>query len=263
MQATVTFMKYAERLASTRYRAMIPERELRKMGFVEGPDVLVAAKHGSWKWADLAYKKLIFDVSDDHFHTAHSEHYREGCKRADLITCPTSVMAQIIKSETGRDAVVIPDPYEQPEKKPRVHDQLLWFGHYLNLPDLEREAPRLIGHRLEVVSNAKGCTEWTPENMDAAFNRAGMVIIPTGKSMAKSANRAVESIRRGLFVVANPLPAYAELGIWQGDIPQGIEWALNHKSEAIKRVYMAQEYVRHEFSPKKIGELWAKAIKSV
>jgi len=183
-----------------------------------------------------------------------------ACEKADLITCSTEAMRQIIKKETGKDAIVIPDPYEQPEKKARISDTLLWFGHPLNLPDLEREAPRLQGHRLIVVTNAAGAIPWSPANMDKAFNDAGLVIIPTGRSIAKSANRAVESIRRGLFVVANPLPAYSDLGIWLGDIPSGVEWALNHRGEVIKRIKYLQDYVRHQYSPQRIGKLWKTAL---
>lgn len=258
--SSVSFLKFKLNLASARYRGYIPEQELRKLGVPEGKDVLVVAKHG-WDWSVTeGYKRIVFDVCDDHFHTPREHHYREVCRKADLITCSTPAMREIIKRETGRDAIVIPDPYEQPEKKARIHDSLLWFGHPLNLPDLERETQRLAGHKLQVVTNAKGAIPWSPENMDKAFNDAGLVIIPTGRSIAKSANRAVESIRRGLFVVANPLPAYSDLGIWLGDIREGVDWALNHRGEVIKRIKTAQDYVRHEYSPQRIGKLWKQAL---
>ena len=96
--------------------------------------------------------------------------------------------------------------------------------------------------------------------MDAAFERAGLVIIPTGKSMAKSGNRAIESLRRGLFVVAGYLPAYADLGIYIGDISDGVKWALSHQDEVIYRIKSAQDYIRNEYSPERIGQLWIKAL---
>jgi len=81
--------------------------------------------------------------------------------------------------------------------------------------------------------------------------------------MAKSGNRAVEAIRRGLYVVANPLPAYADLGMWQGDIRQGVDWALSHRGEVLRRIKNSQDYVRHEYSPQRIGRLWANALSSI
>lgn len=261
---SVRFLKFKNNIASSRYRGEIPERELRRLGVPEGNDVLIASKH-SWDWESVTkpFKRVIFDVCDDHFHDQHQAHYRLACNRADLITCNSSEMAKVIKAETGRDAVLIPDPYEQPERPAKVNDNLLWFGHRSNLPDLEREMPSLHGLKLAVVTNAPGYAQWSPGMMDEAFNRAGLVVIPTGKSLAKSGNRAIEAIRRGLFVVANPLPAYQDLGIWTGNIREGVDWALSHRAEVIKRIKGAQDYVKHEYSPARIGKLWKQALSSI
>ena len=263
MPPSVTFLKFKDTLASTRYRASIPEKHLLMNGFQNGNDIFICSKHG---WPDelaKGYKRIVFDVCDDHFLTRHEPHYREWCKRADLITVNSKVMQEIVSRETGRDAILIPDPYEQPEKRPRVHEKLLWYGHATNLGDLERILPTLEGHEVEVVSNFPGMIQWTPENMRAAFTRAGLVIIPTGKSMAKSGNRAIEAIRRGLFPIANPLPAYNDLGIWTGDIREGVDWALSHKGEVMKRIFSIQEYVRNEYSPHRIGKMWEAALNSL
>ena len=263
MSAAVTFIRFKPNLASTRYRSLIPERYLHRNGFVEGKDIFVASKHS---WPDSlaeGYKKIVFDVCDDHFHTQHENHYRKWCERADLIVVNSKVMQSIVKRETGRDSVLIPDPYEQPEKHPRVHQKLLWYGHAVNAYDLENVLPTLAGYDIDIVSNIKGFTQWTHENMDKAFNKAGLVILPTGKSMAKSGNRAIEAIRRGLFPVCGHLPAYCDLGVWTGDIAEGCEWALTHKGEVLKRLKYLQEYIRNEYSPTRIGELWAKTLSSL
>lgn len=259
----ITFLKFKESLASTRYRALIPERYLLSHGFETGKDIFICSKHG---WPDeiaKGYKRIVFDVCDDHFMTQHEPHYREWCRRADLITVNSKVMQDIVSRETGREATLIPDPYEQTEKRPRVHAKLLWFGHASNSGDLERVLPSLTGYDIEIVSNIKNFPMWTPDTMNSAFNRAGLVILPTGKSMAKSANRAIESIRRGIYPVANHLPAYADLGIWQGDIAEGCAWALTHKGEVMKRIASMQEYVKNEFSPSVIGEKWKTALTSL
>ena len=260
MLSALTFLKFKENVASTRYRATIPERHLLANGFTHGKDIFICSKHG---WPDelaRGYKKIVFDVCDDHFLTQHEPHYREWCKRADLIIVNSKAMQDIVSRETGREATLIPDPYEQPERRPRVHARLLWYGHASNAHDLERILPSLAGYDIELVSNIKGFTQWTPETMNTAFTRAGLVIIPTGKSIAKSGNRAIEAIRRGLYPIANPLPAYNDLGIWQGDIAEGCKWALTHKGEVMKRIASMQEYVRNEYSPYRIGELWKAAL---
>jgi glycosyltransferase involved in cell wall biosynthesis len=90
-----------------------------------------------------------------------------------------------------------------------------------------------------------------------------MVILPTGKSMAKSGNRAIESIRRGRFPVCGYLPAFADLGVWVGDIADGVQWALENRREALARIGHAQAYVRKAYSPRRIAEQWLEVIQSV
>jgi hypothetical protein len=257
----VTFKHCGEKLASSRYRALIPTRELAKMGVGPGMDWVVMNKH-NWNWEEqtAGYTRACFDVCDVHWDDRWGDHYRSCIAKADLVTCNSPEMARDIKARTGRDATVIPDPYEQPERPARVHDKLLWFGHRANLEALAPWISRLPG--CIVVSNASlpGITQWTPEVMDAAFSAAGLVVIPTGKSAAKSANRAIESIRRGLFPVCGCLPAHADLGVWQGDIVDGVRWALGHPDEALGRIKRMQAYVRAEYSPERIGRLWKAAL---
>lgn len=264
----VTFRHFGAHLASSRYRAIIPAQQLLAAGIGPGRDWLVIGKHG-WNWRDETadFDRVCFDVCDDHFDGPHGQHYRHGCRSAYLVTCNSDEMARVIKAKTGRDATVIPDPYEQHEQAPRVHDRVLWFGHQSNLGDLMPwvEGMKAAGaSQLEIVTGlaVDGVTQWTPESMNSAFDRAGLVIIPTGKSMAKSGNRAIESLRRGLFVVAGYLPAYADLGIYIGDIHDGIAWAMAHPEDARHRVAMAQNYISREYSPERIGELWKQALSS-
>lgn len=258
----VTFRHAGPMLASSRYRAIMPARWLHENGVEEGADWLVIGKHGwSLPKARQGFNRVCFDVCDDHFESDKlGSHYHVVCREADLVTCNSQEMARVIKAKTGRDAIVIPDPYEQPEEDARVSDSLLWFGHRTNLQDLLPWLER-IGH-VEIVSNVESprVTYWTPAAMHEAFSRAGLVVIPTGKSMAKSGNRAVESIRRGLFPVCGYLPAYSDLGVYIGDIADGIDWALAHRAEVLRRIKDAQQYVREEYSIERIGRLWKRAL---
>jgi hypothetical protein len=257
----VTFKHFGSHLASSRYRSIIPAQRLQKLGVKEGSDWLVIGKHG-WDWAKETggYRKVCFDVCDDHFGDKYGSHYRLGIDAADLVTCNSLEMARVILDQTGVEAIVIPDPYEQPEQPPRLSDRLLWFGHSSNLADLAPWFDQL--KNLEVVTslNVSGVTPWSPEAMNDAFNRSGLVVIPTGKSMAKSGNRAIESLRRGLFVVAGYLPAYADLGIYIGNISDGVDWALDHPSLVIERIKSAQAYIEQEYSPERIAKLWLRTL---
>ena len=258
----VTFKHQGEHLASARYRSIIPARELGKLGVGHGKDWLILGKH-NWKWEDqvAGFHSVCYDVCDDHYGDAWAEHYTINTLRADLITTNSEELARTIWDKTGRTAVVIPDPYEQDEEKPRIHEKsILWFGHPTNLIDISPYIGKI--KNLEIVTGTPGFTKWTPENMHAAFWKAGLVVIPTGKSMAKSGNRAIEAIRRGLFVVHGYLPAYGDLGMYCGNIEDGVKWALSNQEQVIQRISTAQNYVREMYHPERIGKMWLEALSS-
>lgn len=258
----VTHKHQGAHLASSRLRMIIPAQAMAARGVKPGKDWLVIGKH-NWDWAEqtAGYRRVCFDVCDDHFADQWADHYVSCCSRADLVTCNTPWMAERIEALTSRKAVVIPDPYEQPERPARVHDRLLWFGHRENIPSLNAVLP--LPWPVEVVTNstAPGVTNWSQEAMDKAFDRAGLCIIPSTGKPGKSANRALDAIRRGLFVVAGPVPAYADLGIWIGDIREGVTWALSHQDEALRRIKAAQGYIATEYSPERIAGLWLDALR--
>jgi hypothetical protein len=104
-------------------------------------------------------------------------------------------------------------------------------------------------------------------SMRKGLEECDLVIIPqedTQQNRCKGANRMVESIRSGRFVVANEMPAYQQFRewMWLGDIREGLEWVKNHEMEIAERIRAAQEYVRTTFSPKITGEQWKCAFMS-
>jgi hypothetical protein len=259
----VSFLKFKPQLASARLRGYIPEDALRRMGVQQGNDIIVLSKHG---WPDEVaegYKKIVFDVCDDHFSDHFSEHYRKWVAQADLVTCNSQAMADLIWLQCQREATVIPDPYEQPERPPKVGRPPLWFGHRTNFVDVEpllNDVPDLV-----CVSNLQHMrvTEWSPGAMGRAYERCRIVLIPTGKSPAKSANRAIDSIRRGMYPCTGRMPAYDDLGLGTDDVLGEMEKRLADPSDTIERIKDLQAMVRTKFSPMTIGKLWKKALESI
>ena len=259
----VTFMPFVQHMASARLRGSIPQRELARLGVQKGDDILVIGKHG---WKDhyiKGYKRIVFDVCDDHFHDVHEGHYRKWCLKADLITCNSLTMQDIIHRETGKHAEIIHDPYEQPLRDARCSRPPLWFGMGTNFGDVFpylEKVPDLI-----LVSNIHypRVIAWTPEVMDRMFNRAGIVLIPTGDRQAKSANRAIDSIRRGLYPCTGRMPAYAELGLGTDDVLAEMEQRLSDPEKTKGRIRDLQELVEFRFSPSTIGKEWLKVLASI
>lgn len=259
----------ADDLASYRYRCKIPMRELGAMGIecAMGPgSITVCSKHFLPLEDALRIRKtskIVYDISDDHFGGNLDAHYRSMIDLADAITCPTEAMAERILQETGRTAHVVTDPYEFQRAAPRMPSgrvvNLLWFGHQLNLPGLVAELPRIGKWDLRVVSNAPGCIPWSLETMYREFAYCDAVVIPVpaqARKLVKSPNRMVESIRQGRFVVANPMPAYADYGMWQGDLVQGLEWIAAHRSAALAALDEAQRVVEALHAPRAVAQQW-------
>lgn len=250
----VTFACFGDHLASARLRARIPQAEVAKLGMSKGMDVVVYGKH--WlSIADLSpFKKRVFDVCDNHFNGPHDAYYREHIAKADLVTCNSEAMAETIRRETDHIATVIPDPYESEEKPAGMGNGLLWFGHESNLVDLHPY--------LDLEPAILTGTDWSREKQLAALDKCAAVLIPTGKSMAKSANRLIESVRNGRFVIAGYLPAHEEFKewMWVGDIRDGVEWLKAYPKRATDNVTECQQYITNKYSPEAIGRRWLNAL---
>lgn len=245
--------------ASWRYRAKIPAGDWASQNDLTA-DTLIFAKPQANELMDMARAKargawVVVDFCDDHFDWLH---YQEALRLADAVTCSTTEMAKRIK-ELGRDATVISDPYEYPEMPPHCNGvNLLWYGHHVNRESLQRILPDLEGYPLRVVSNFDGAIPWSKETMLEEFARADIVVIPA-TAPYKSANRAIEAIRQGCYVVAEPHPALEGFPIYIGNIKEGIEWTRQQNMK--KLVSKAQNFVRERFTPQILIDKWKIATK--
>jgi hypothetical protein len=253
----VTFAFLSPEIASSRLRAEIPQRELAKLGIKRGPDVLVYGKHVITMQTAMRFGKRVYDICDDHFHTQMENYYREHAEMADLITVNSDEMARIVFEETGRIAKVIPDPYESDEQPAGYGDGVLWYGHESN--------QKTIDPYRDCIDKVLTYPDWTREKQVQAINDCAIVVIPTDARTGKSANRLIEAVRNGRFVVAGELPAHDEFKdmMWIGDIRQGLDWAKDHPQLCIERVQQCQDYIRDRFSPKRIGQMWLEALQDI
>jgi hypothetical protein len=252
----VSFIHFGDHWsASWRYRAKIPAGDWATLNvFTAG--TLVFAKPQAKELMDMAQAKargarVIVDFCDDHFDWMH---YTEALRIADVVTCPTQEMARRIKA-LGKDAVVIPDPFEYDEMPPHCNGvNLLWYGHAVNKQSLQRILPDIEHYPLRVVSNFGGAIPWSHETMLEEFARADIVVIPATDTY-KSPNRAIEATRQGCFVVAEPHPALEGFpGIWIGNIKEGIEWTI--KRNLSSNILAAQQFVMEKYGPQTVIDAW-------
>lgn len=252
--------------ASYRYRAAIPAAELgATINDAQTANVLIYSKPDGVDLMDVKRalgdgKRVIADFCDDHF---DRKEYRDMLRLADEVVCPTQYLADKIKV-LGREAHVIPDPYEYPQVEPHCNGaNLLWFGHGSNIESINR-LDGLLDQPVFKVSNITGChRQWSHEVMLEEFSFADIVLMPA-TAPYKSCNRTVEAVRQGCFVVAEPHPSLEGFpGIWIGDIKEGIEWARQHPQEANERTKLAQIYVSQMYAPRTVAFAWSRVIQGL
>lgn len=268
-------------LATYRYRVDMPSQEVAKhngfkVGINDGDGDIIIFSKPTLADIELAkgYKlegaKIVADLQDNHFHDKKGEVYLGISEVADSIICATDVMRQIIGQETGKDAVVIGDPYELPEVAPHANgDDLLWFGQHVNFKDLVEVMPQMGTRKLRVVTgppHVPGTIMWSMENWKHACSLSNIALFPVREgSEYKSSNRLVNAIRQGLFGVCMQHPSYYEFRdlVWVGHFHTGLRWTEAFRDELNDRVKEAQDYVRDRFSPQTIGKQWASYLTSL
>ncbi len=282
-------------IASYRYHNLIPANQLKELGHETSislcpgldADVYCFSKHFNsgdyWymRGVQSVGKKTVFHCCDNHFNTEMAEHYRRMIEGVDRVIASTEELASVIKIETGVDATVIYDPYEMKEAEPKFAPdgelKLLWYGHPTNIQPLFDLWPDLKGYKVMIVSDPElkinqdsGGTipviPWSPENINKALDQCDAVIIPSAmgeRQVVKSPNRLVEAIRKGKYVLADPLPSYKvfDKWAWIGDIKAGLGLLEpRHKDVIEERRRDAQAYIRENHSPELIGRQWQEVI---
>ncbi len=277
----VWISRFGKEMASYRYRAEIPAEEVGKLnGFKcgindgdadivvftkpTGDDIAVAKKLK----ADGA--KIVLDLSDNHFHSPLERVYREIAPIGDYIVCASDAMKGIIRDEAGKDAWVIPDPYEFEEVEPHAQGEYhLWFGHYRNFGEMTQVMNSMGQRKLRVVTGPReipGTIPWSLENLRKTFKMSNIVILPTQPGAEyKSANRLINSLRQGCFCVCMDHPAYREFRdfVWVGDFHTGLRWTDAFIDELNEHVKAGQAYIRDRYSPAAIGKLWSQFLEAV
>lgn len=251
--------------------------------------------------AKLKGIKVVLDLSDNYFTDAEfSQHYLNMVALADTVVVPTEAMAAIVTRYTGEKAIVIADPYEGAQQAAKFCPQngkikLLWFGHSRGLESISNEINNLIALSQECPLELTLMTSFVPgmfEQIDEfnshydrhfklrfipwsltalwqALSLTDLVIIPskdTQEMNVKSNNRMIESLWAGRYVIANPVPSYAEFSdqVWlSNDIEQGIRWAINHPASVIEHIEQAQSRIEKQYSPETVGLKWQSLIENV
>jgi len=295
----VTFVSQAgSHLASHRYRCLKPVELLNK--YTDNiaattdrkanpdSDVNIFSKHfdrsGNFlsvaSAEDFGYS-TVFDICDDYFDRPEGDYYRDMCERVDVIVCNTENMQTRIYEQTGKLAVIIPDPVTFPRIKPENKDysepKILWFGHQSNaLPLLKwaNECP----YRITAVCDAQlnhpniDYVKWgvgVVESMIADFN---IVLIPTKldeKSKCKSPNRALDALNAGCKVIVDNTDIYGHLhlfvntvGVIGKDFKDCLDYTVTSLAD-VSCTNLSYSYIDRHHSDQIILDKWLDVFKQL
>ena len=230
--------------------------------------------------------KTVYDLCDNKF--GEQAEYEPCCRLADVVSVNSIQMGISVKEHTGLDALVMPDPYERPRLDPVFSPgeelKLLWFGSQSSFKffpivevwqRLETEignycytmisskTDRLLGKMQKrqdrgVISGINfdklDMRTWSWQLQGDLLENCDIVLMPVQtdnpRTDTKSANRVIDSLISGRFVITTPLASYEEFApyTWQGDYIEGIKWACANPDQVIEMITAGQKYTQENYS---------------
>ena len=231
----------------------------------------------------------VYDLCDNKFD--EEETYHLCCAAADIVSANSENMKISIKENTGKDSIVMPDPFERPKLDPKFSPgkdiKLLWFGSQSSLGLFplvevwERLEKELVNYNFTMIMskpdrlrnkmikrkdagiidscinfNKIQMHDWDWDLQGQFLKECDIVLIPVNtdnyRTITKSANRVIDSLISGRFVVTSPLESYLEFKdyTWQGDYIEGIKWSLANPDQVIDKIAKGQQYVEQNYSAK-------------
>ena len=242
--------------------------------------------------------RTIYDLCDNKFE--EKAEYEPCCQLADLVSVNSVNMGISTKNFTGKDSIVMPDPYERPKLSPKFAPgadiNLLWFGSqssfkFLPIQEvwsrLENEIKNyrytMISAKTDRVLNKfkkrmdKGSVtginfdrldmcEWSWELQGQLLEQTDIVLMPVltenPRTDTKSANRLIDSLISGRFVITTPLHSYLEFApyTWQGDYIEGIQWARANPEQVLDMIAQGQKHVEENYSARVLSKRFIEEV---
>ena len=179
--------------------------------------------------------KSIFDITD--FHLDRDNEIGSMQRAAIVHATTTTVSSKKLKEKIYKhyriNCEVIEDCYTNEEMEPSItNNKILWFGHPSNYDSLK---PYIKLDNLVICSKNIDVPNLVPFSIDnelKLLEECGLVLLTSNNPLANG-NRVIKSIRAGKFVITpnTNVESWNELKdfIWQGDVSEGIKWALSNK----------------------------------
>ena len=299
------------RRASQRFRGLVPLKHMLPTdGYIDKveeatkDDIVIMSKAIEVK--DFMYLKnkgikFIFDICDNKWRMGKDRQkntaiMNAGCLHANLITTTCGQLKQKIYEETGKDALIIDDPYERAIEEPtfKPHEKNLnicYFGGRKSfwlvnweevIASLNYVCKQLgVEYILNCITQkhllaSKKIThhyypdgpiimyEWNYELQRELVSKSDFVLLPVPNDNPlvfsyKSPNRVIDSIAQGRYVITtNGVTSYEQFGdfIGLGSLQKNIKWAIENPKDVISKIKEGQNYIQKYHSPEVIAKQW-------
>ena len=297
--------------ASQRFRGLVPlQHMLPTDGYIDKveeatkDDIVIMSK--SIEIKDFMYLKdmgikFIFDICDNKWRMGKDRQkntalMNSGCLHANLITTTSGELKQKIYEETGKDALIIDDPYEreieEPTFKPHKKNlNICYFGGRKSfwLVDWEEVIASLnfvskklgVEYTLNCITQkhllaSKKLThhyypdgplimyEWNYELQRELVSKSDFVLLPIPENNPlvfsyKSPNRVIDSIAQGKYVITTyGVTSYRQYDdfIGIGSLKNNVKWAMSNPKDVISKIKEGQKYIKKYHSPEVIAKQW-------
>ncbi len=245
--------------------------------------------------------KTIYDLCDNKFN--EKPEYIPCCLAADAITVNSLEMGASVKTVTDKPSTVIFDPFERPILDPKFSPEkdikLLWFGSMASLKffpmveiwqRLEKEIKNyhftMVTAKAERITqkfkdraargavtgvnfNRLSIVDWNWDLQGQKLHECDAVLMPVStehyRTETKSANRVIDSLVSGKWVITSPLPSYVEFDsfTWQKDPIEGIKWALNNQEAVIEKITQGQQYSIENYNVDLAAKKWLEVFRGL
>lgn len=276
-----------ETVASFRYRIASPGKGLKALGHdvyigheaFPDAEVVVFSKH--WNRNDYSYalfckargQRVIFDICDDHTNTTKAGHYNNMARVADLITVNSPEMQKVIKDAYGRDSEVVADPVvTKPVPFVQKDDfNLCWYGHMANFAGLMEaynptsQIPLLLAAPMPPQNFPETMRvpwvhpyQFEPGIIDFFGENCAAALLPYRQDKpAKSANRVLEAINVGMYVLTDEIPSNKGIpGLYYLTDSVSRAKTMYEHTDLTDVMHKAQEHVTKLYSPEVIAKRW-------
>jgi len=297
--------------ASQRFRGLVPlQYMLPTDGYIDRveeatkDDLVIMSKSIGVK--DFLYLKdkgikFVFDICDNKWRIGKDRQkntalMNSGCLHANLITTTSGELKQKIYEETGKDALIIDDPYEreieEPTFKPHKNNlNICYFGGRKSfwLVNWEEVIATLnfvckqlgVEYTLNCITQkhllaSKKLThhyypdgplimyEWNYELQKQLVSKSDFVLLPIPENNPlvfsyKSPNRVIDSIAQGKYVITTyGVTSYRQYDdfIGIGSLKNNVKWAMSNPKDVISKIKEGQNYIKKYHSPEVIAKQW-------